>query len=61
MAKRRGRKPVKKAVSAHDSDAKGSREPEIEDKEAAILQQEGVIMRLLSRIPSFLSARSSVV
>ncbi|XP_044469647.1 uncharacterized protein LOC123198907 [Mangifera indica] len=40
MAKRRGRKPVKKAVSADDSHAKGSREPEIEDKEAAILQQE---------------------
>ncbi|KAJ0041347.1 hypothetical protein Pint_26766 [Pistacia integerrima] len=40
MAKRRGRKPAKKAVSAQDSDAEAARESEIEDKESEILHQE---------------------
>ncbi|KAJ4715615.1 Translation initiation factor [Melia azedarach] len=43
MAKRRGRKAVKKAApssSQQNSDAEEEREPEIEDKEAALLKKE---------------------
>lgn len=57
MAKRRGRKAVKKAApssSQQNSDAEEVKEPEIEDKEAALLKQEGIIQN--SQIFLFLVA-----